>query len=57
MNLFNQNYHIQIHMHKLQLEKKLKKKKITKTKTCKKDFRERLLVYTYISFEILIIDF
>ena len=25
MNLFNQNYHIQIHMHKLQLEKKKKK--------------------------------
>ena len=26
MNLFNQNYYIQIHMHKLQLEKKKKKK-------------------------------
>ena len=24
MNLFNQNYYIQIHMHKLQLEKKKK---------------------------------
>ena len=25
MNLFNQNYHIQVHMHKLQLERKEKK--------------------------------
>ena len=27
MNLFNQNYHIQIHMHKMQLEKKKAKQK------------------------------
>ena len=25
MNLFNQNYHIQVHMHKLQLERRRKK--------------------------------
>ena len=24
MNLFNQNYHIQVHMHKLQIERKKK---------------------------------
>ena len=59
MNLFNQNYHIQIHMCKLQLEKK-KQNKIVE---CKKDSMERPLeniyiyIYIYISFKILIIDF
>ena len=34
MNLFNQNYYMQIHTHsKLQLEKKQKTKKTTKNKT------------------------
>ena len=41
MNLFNQNYHIEIHMHKLQLEKKRKKVGY------KKDFVERPLVNIY----------
>ena len=42
MNLFNQNYHIEIHMHKLQLHKK-KKKKVG----CNKDSMERPLVNIY----------
>ena len=33
MNLFNQNYYIQLHLCKLKLEKKKKKTKKTKTKT------------------------
>ena len=40
MNLFNQNYHIEIHMHKLQLQKK---KKVG----YKKDSMERPLVNIY----------
>ena len=36
MNLFNQSYHIQVYMHKLQLEKK--KKKIV---GCKRGFMEQ----------------
>ena len=48
MNLSNQNYHIQIHMCKLQLEKK-KKKNVG----CKKDFMERPLVnmYKFLNFD------
>ena len=30
MNLFNQNYHIQVHMRKLQLERKKKKHGVQK---------------------------
>ena len=40
MNLFNQNYHIQIPLRKLQLEK-------NKNFGCKKDFMERPLVNIY----------
>ena len=43
MNLFNQKYHIQIYMRRLQLEKK-KNKKINKNVRCKKDSMERPLV-------------
>ena len=43
MNLFNQNYHIQIHMCKLQLEKKRKKK----TMRYMKDSIERPLANIY----------
>ena len=49
MNLFNQNYHIQIHMCKLQLEKK-KQNKIVE---CKKDSMERPLdnIYKFWNFD------
>ena len=43
MNLFNQKYHIQIYMRRLQLEKN-KNKKINKNVRCKKDSMERPLV-------------
>ena len=49
MNLFNQNYHIQIHMCKLQLEKK-KQNKIVE---CKKDSMERPLENIYKFYFIL----
>ena len=46
MNLCNQNYHIQKHMCKLQLEKK-KTKKQNKNVGCKKDSMESPLVNIY----------
>ena len=44
MNLFNQNYHIQIHMCNLQLEKKKKNKNMG----CKKDSMEIKTIGEYI---------
>ena len=50
MHLFNQNYHIQKHLRKLQIEKKKKKRGV------QEKFYEKT-ISEYISFEILIIDF
>ena len=48
MNLFNQNYYIQLHLCKLKLEKKKKnKKKKNKNLGCKKDSMEKPLVNIY----------
>ena len=46
MNLFNQNYHIKIHMRKLQVEKKKTKQK-NKNVGCKKDSMKKPLVNIY----------
>ena len=46
MNLFNQNYHIKIHMCKLQVEKKKTKQK-NKNVGCKKDSMKKPLVNIY----------
>ena len=40
MHLFNQNYHIQIHMHKLQIEKQKKKKRGVQEKFYEKTISE-----------------
>ena len=45
MNLFNQNYYIQLHLCKLKLEKNKKNK--NKTLGCKKDSMEKSLVNIY----------
>ena len=48
MNLFNQNYYIQLHLCKLKLEKKKKNKKNkNKNLGCKKDSMEKSLVNIY----------
>ena len=58
MNLFNQNYHIQIHMCKLQLEKKKQKRNCgVQEGFYGKTIGEYIYIYIYISFKILIIDF
>ena len=54
MNLFNQNYHIQIHMRKLQLKKKKKK---NEGGVQEGFYGKTIGEYIYISFEILIIYF
>ena len=46
MNLFNQNYHIKIHMRQLQVEKKKTKQK-NKNVGCKKDSMKKPLVNIY----------
>ena len=47
MNLFNQNYYIQLHLCKLKLEKKKKNKNKNKNLGCKKDSMEKPLVNIY----------